>query len=509
MKTTKKIVFTTLALFIMFYSFSLFGKEETYKRENLGNAINTQYDDLAPIISPDGRTLYFCRDGHPDNVGKKKKQDIWISNLVGNKWSTAEIIGAPLNNEEDNYVNSISPDGNTLLLGNLYSEKGSGFSISHRTAKGWSMPEKVNIKNYYNKSSYASSFLSSDGEVMLLGIQSKDNYGDCDIYVCFREGENSWSASTNLGEIINTKEFDYAPFLAADGVTLFFSSRGHGGYGNGDIFYSRRLDDTWKNWTKPENLGEPFNTAGNDDSFYITASGNYAYFASNDNSLGKRDIFRIRLPEKFKPKPVVLVYGKVFNTKTKQPLGANIYYEYLENGKEVGMATSNPVTGEYKIILPAGNLFGFRAEVDGFLSVCQNLDATKISSYKEINYDLDLVPFEVGQIVRLNNIFFDTDKSDLRRESFPELDRFAKFLKAHPNVRVEVGGHTDNVGDKKYNVKLSQTRAQAVTDYLIGKGIDTKRISTIGYGESKSVANNKTEAGRQLNRRVEFQILSN
>jgi len=487
--------------------------EFTSKPENLGDAINTIYDEVAPMISPDGKTLYFVRKFHPDNAGgNKDEDDIWYSTLgEDGKWTTAKNIGPPLNNQHNNFVQSITPDGNTLLLANVYNKDGTtapGVSITYRTRDGWAFPEKQNIDDFYNMNPSANYFLSNDGQYLLMAIERKDSYGELDLYVSFRKGDNKWSKPLNLGPTINTMVNDYSPFLAADGVTLYYSTAGKSGYGKEDIFMTRRLDDTWQNWTEPMNLGPVLNSSESDTKYNIPASGEYAYFSSTKNSKGKNDIFRIKLPSKAKPKPVVLISGKVLNERTNKPVDARIIVEELPSGKEVAVARTDPATGEFKIVLPAGKKYGFRAIGLGFFDVNKYIDLTDVTEYTEIEDEMmRLSPIEVGSVVRLNNIFFEFGKAVLLPESFPELDRTAEFLKNNPTIEIEIGGHTDDIGSEVFNQKLSEKRARAVADYLISKGVDSKRMTVVGYGESRPIAFNTDEEGRAMNRRVEFKVL--
>jgi outer membrane protein OmpA-like peptidoglycan-associated protein len=488
--------------------------EYKYLKENLGERINSSFDELMPLISPDGKTLFFCREGDTSNLGYKKwkdDQDIWFSMLQDDgTWSKAENIGLPLNNEYPNAVLSVTPDGNTLLLLGAYDETGKvspGVSMTHRTTFGWAFPKKLNIKNLKQNSNYASYFLSNDSKTLLLSIENQDSYGDRDLYVSFRQPDDSWSEPMNMGADINSDKKDASPFLAADGKTLYFASLGHGGYGGEDLFVCTRLDDSWKNWTKPMNLGPEINTSGKDYYYIIPAKADYSYLVSSENSMGLRDIFRLKIETKIKPKPVVLVYGKVRNAKTKEPIDARVLYELLPEGKESGMANSNPQSGDYKITLQSGFKFGFRAEAKGFISVNDFLDLTEITEYTEIERNLDLVPIETGEIVRLNNIFFDYDKSTLKEESYPELNRVVTFLADNPTVEIEISGHTDARGSEEYNLKLSHDRSRSVVEYLISQGITTNRLTYRGYGESVPLATNDTEEGMEMNRRVEFKIL--
>lgn len=483
------------------------------KPENLGDAINTIYDEVAPMISPDGRTIFFVRKFHPDNVGgNKDEDDIWYSVKDDNgNWTPAKNIGAPLNNQYNNFVQSITPDGNTLLLANVYNKDGStgpGVSVTYKTRQGWAFPEKQTIDDFFNMSPFANYFLSNDGQFLIMALERKDSYGELDLYVSFRKGDNRWSKPLNLGPTINTSVNDYSPFLAADGVTLYYSTAGKSGYGKEDIFMTTRLDDTWQNWTEPLNLGPVLNSSESDTKYNIPASGEYAYFSSTKGSKGKNDIFRIKLPSKAKPKPVVLISGKVLNEKTNKPVDARIIVEELPGGKEVAVARTDPNTGEFKIILPAGKKYGFRAIGLGFFDVNKYIDLSDVTEYTEIEDEmLRMSPIEVGSVVRLNNIFFEFAKAVLLPESYPELDRTAEFLKNNPTIEIEIGGHTDDIGSEKTNQILSEKRARAVADYLISKGVDAKRMTVVGYGESRPIAFNTDEEGRAMNRRVEFKVM--
>lgn len=483
------------------------------KPENLGPAINSSSQEVAPIISYDGRTLYFHRFYHPGNVGgTDDAEDIWYSTLGSDgRWKPAVNLGAPLNNTSANFISGVTPDGNTLLVGNIYYKDGGfnrGISMSHRTRTGWSFPDSLRIDGYVDLGRWRYFSLSPDGQTMIIEVVAYDTRGEDDLYVSFRQPDGSWSRPLNLGADINTAGSEITPFLAGDGRTLYFSTNGRGGYGDMDVFVTRRLDDSWTSWSKPENLGPSINSRGWDTYYTVPASGEYAYYVSNTNSLGQEDIFRIKLPPEARPKPVALIRGRVLDARTRKPIGTAVYYETLPNGKRVGFAQSDTVAGNYQIILPTGSLYGFRAEAPGYIPVNDNLDTRKLTEYTELERDLLLVPIAKGESVRLNNIFFDTGKWDLRDESRPELDRLATFLRDNPETRVEIGGHTDNVGTQQSNQTLSQNRAQAVVDYLRSVGINQTRLVARGYGQLKPVAANSNDDGRQQNRRVEFTILN-
>ena len=508
----KKIIAILLLLLVRLIAFSQEKLEIQFdsEPENLGDKVNSIYDDLSPMISPDGKTLFITR--YPP--GNDDKNNIWVSYLdnKGN-WTKAVDIGTPLNIKGySTSVQSFTPDGNTILLSNIYryfdgTIQGGGCSISSRQRGGWSFPKQQNIEKFENKNDYVDYYLSNDGKIMLMAIEAKKSLGEKDIYVSFRGKEHEWSKPLNIGANVNSSGDEFGIFLASDNTTLYFASTGHGGYGNADIWMSKRLDDTWVNWSKPTNMGPKINTEGFESGFTIPASGEYAYFASEKNSMGKSDIYRIKLPTEAKPDPVVLIYGKVLDKKTGKPLKANISYELLPSGEEVGAARTSPEDGFYKITLPFNKMYGFMAESDNFYSISENLDLVGLKEYKEIEQDLYLAPIEKDIAIRINNIFFEFGKSTLKEESFPELDRLSKLLMNNESLKIEISGHTDNVGEKEDNLTLSQQRAESVVTYLKGKGVKKSNLVAQGYGEDAPVSTNETEEGRAINRRVEFKIL--
>ena len=510
---------------------------EPAKPENLGNQVNSEYNEINPMIAPDGKTLYFARISHPNNThGDKGSQDIWYSELdaASGKWGPARRMGFPLNKDEYNCAYSITPDGNTMLIKGQYingNYETRGFSFSKKTAGGWSPPNKIDIPNYVgmSKGQFDCGFLSADGKVLLMAFSEKKNSKEDDIYVSFRQKDGSWSKPMDIGPDVNTNFTETTPFLAPDGATLYFSSNREGGLGSNDIYVCKRVDKTWKHWSKPVNLGPKVNTDGYDAYYTLAASGDYAYLTTFKNTLGKGDIVRVKLiddrpvnePGKVgggddvaaksdatRPDPVALISGKVIDQTTGKPIQARIVYQTLPDGAEAGEATSDPITGEYKIVLPYGQKYSMRAIADNFIAEGDNIDLTQRKGFQEITgKELKLIPIEVGRTVRLNNIFFDTGKADLRPESAPELDRLVTTLNEAPKMVIEVRGHTDNTGSNEINAKLSQDRADSVREYFISKGIEPDRIASKGFGETKPVATNDTDAGRQQNRRVEFVIV--
>jgi len=538
--TTKGIFLASL--FFGFASPSLYSQS---KAENLGNQVNSEYNEINPVISPDGKTLYFARISHPQNThGDKGSQDIWYSELdPSGKWGPGRRMASPLNKEEYNCLYSITPDGSTMLVKGAYvsgNYETRGFSLSKRTANGWGIPQKINLPGYegMSKGQFDCGFLSADGKTLLMAFSEKKNSKEDDVYVSFRQKDGSWSKPMNLGADINTNFTETTPFLAPDGVTFYFSSDRTGGQGSNDVYVSKRVDKTWKRWSKPINIGPKFNTDGYDAYYTLSAAGDYAYLTTFRETLGKGDVVRVKLiddtpdptlagnqpaqagsggqsatatnaNDATRPDPVALLTGKVIDQRTGKPVQARITYQTLPDGEEVGEATSDPLTGEYKIVLPYGKKYSMRVISPNFIGEGDNIDLTNMpKSFQEIKgKELKLIPIEVGRTVRLNNVFFDTGKSELRPESGPELDRMVTTMNENPKLVIELGGHTDNVGGNELNQKLSQDRADSVREYFIGKGIEPDRVASKGFGENKPVATNDTDEGRQQNRRVEFLIV--
>ncbi len=485
------------------------------RSERLSENVNSPYKEIKPLISPDGNLLYFSRQNHPDNVGGVDDiEDIWYSerNATTGEWDVAKNIGAPLNNAGPNFISSITPDGNTaiLLLGNKYGKNGkmtAGVSLSTKTSEGWEEPSSLEIKNDYNLSPKVGYYLANNRKVLMMSVQRRDTKGDRDIYVSFLKNDGTWSEPKNLGDNVNSASEESSPFLAPDDKTLYFSSKGYSGYGGTDIYVTRRLDDTWENWSEPENLGPGINSSSDDVFFNIDPKGENAYF-SRSVSDDDADIFSINMPDLFRPTAVILVKGKVFDRKTQKPVGARIFYEKLPEGEEIGTVNADPVTGEYQILLPSGEKYGYLAEAAGYVAINENIDLENTTEYSEMTQNLILVPIETEVTIRLNNIFFDFDRASLKAESTPELNRLASLLQENGAMKIEISGHTDNIGTRKYNQALSERRARAVYDFLVKTGIDGSRLTTVGYGKDRPMVSNDDEKdGRELNRRVEFKIL--
>ncbi len=481
-------------------------------KENLGSSINSKGQELAPIISPDGKTLFFTRGKYEGNVGQASTQDVWLSNFEDKTWSFAENMGSPINNADNNAIVSISTDGRTLFLMNVYRPDGTmafGLSKSIKTKAGWTQPTECKIDDIYNLDTKNNSefAISPKGNVLVMAIKRRDTVGDRDLYVSFLKADGSWSKPLNMGPNINTAETESTPFIATDNRTLYFTSYGHAGYGSGDIFVCRRLDDTWTNWTEPENLGSAINTPKWDGFLSIPASGEYAYVSSKQNAIGEEDIFRFKVYPAMRPDPVAILSGSVLDAETNKPVKSDIVTDLMKDNSNVSKIEYDPETGEYKMIVPVKEAYRLTAPKDGYFSTSEIVDLTKDKKFRDIRKNILLVPIKVGAKLALSNVMFEQSKSELLPQALPDLDQIATMMLKYPQMEILLEGHTDNQGDFKLNIQLSEDRVCEVQQYLASKNIESLRVQTKGWGASKPRANNQTEESRQRNRRVEFTIL--
>ncbi len=490
------------------------------KPENLSAEVNSVAYEFLPQISSNGKKLYYSRRYHPENHSYRSlneeqgfvDDDIWVSEFDGNKWTHAERLPEPLNNNFPNAAYTITPDGNSLLLAGAYNRNSppeKGVSYSYKTTNGWSFPVPLTINGFYNAGPYSEFYLGTSKKILLMTLVREEGYGDNDVYVSFINKDKSWTTPKNLGEIINTAGVESSPFLAADNKTMYFSSDGFSGYGKRDLFVTHRLDDSWTNWSEPVNLGNVINSDENESYYSIPASGEYAYFVSGKESLGKNDIFRVKLPNAIKPAPVSLISGRIIDKSTGEIINESleIDYEILPEGIQEGTALSDPQSGDYSIVLTHELVFGFRASKKGYYGESSFLDLTleEHKLYEEITSDLYLVPLKVGQKILLRNVGFDQGKSELLSYSRPELNRLVKLLKENPKMIIRLEGHTEAKGYQDWNLKLSKERVETVAAYLMAQGVKSTQLESKGYGGSNPIyPDNESE----WNRRVEFEILA-
>jgi outer membrane protein OmpA-like peptidoglycan-associated protein len=487
--------------------------------ESLGVAVNSEYDEIMPVIAPDGQTLYFVRKNHPDNirnpfVPQLLNDDIWFSvRKPDGAWEEARHMAPPLNNYSHNYVCTALPDNNTLLLANRYLPEGRcivGVSVTRRKNNDeWEFPQALAISDFYNQSPYSEYFMAANQQVLLMAVQRNDTYGGRDLYVSFKQENGAWSVPLNLGAQVNTAGSEITPVLAADNKTLYFASNGISGYGEMDIYMTRRLDETWQNWSEPVNLGPPINTEDWDASYTIDAKGEYAYLVSYHQGIkGSADLFRLKLAQEVRPEQVLLASGRVFNAQTNAPIAAHIVYTNPADDKLLGTANTNPVTGAYQISLPLKQSYGIRASANGFFSLEERIDLSADSAATQpIVRDLFLIPLEEGQTIRLNNVFFEQGTATLLPDSFTELRRLIHLMNEYPLMEIRLEGHTDVEGNPMLNMQLSKERVQSIRQYLIKEGIAENRITTEAFGSTRPLSRSRDEASKKLNRRVEFRIL--
>ncbi|WP_109829932.1 OmpA family protein [Reichenbachiella versicolor] len=471
------------------------------------SSINSSSNDLTPQVSPTGTKMYFTssRSGGVLSDSGKVAQDIFYSDLVNGQWSTPQLMPAPINSDKDDFGASFSGDGQTMVYvrcGEKESVGNCDLYITHLKGTKWTEP--VNMGNVVNSPEWDSQpTISSDGTRIIFASARKGGYGGIDLYMTSKNQYGQWGVAVNLGSIVNTPFKDSSPYLAPDGKSLYYASNGHPGYGGQDIFFAVFNEGRWM---KPQNVGAPINSSGDDKNFTTSASGK-AYFASSRLDPKNYDIFEVELPEFLKPEPSLVIQGLVKNSNNDAPIEAVVMVEDLDNGEMLALNKSNSITGEYLVVLPVGRNYSVSASKDGYFFYSQSFDLPKDTSYLEITKDILLEPIEKGTKVVLNNIFFESGRAELKPISYVELNKAVDLMKKNSTMVIEIGGHTDNVGAETLNLKLSQSRAEAVKDYMKLAGIDDNRLQAKGYGESMPIADNTTKEGKKANRRTEFVIV--
>lgn len=471
--------------------------------EKLANVNHEKGEEYVPVLCADGSQLFFCGRYRQDSIGK---EDVYVSQHTDSGWGPASPVRELSSPDHNESPVSISTDGTTMILfvsGKLYT--------TTKGADGWQKP--VPLPNSINISTWQSdAMITSDGKAMLFAAQkqvSNEIKPSINIFVSLLDENGEWGTPIELGPTINTPYMDRSPVLHSDMKTLYFCSEGHGSLGGLDVFMSKRLsEDSWTLWSEPVNLGKEINTHQNDCWYQITTNGKEAYFSQKDEK-GSYDLYRTALPASLRPTPVATIVGKVTDMKGNH-VTTIIKWEDLETHAQVGQSNTDPVDGSFFIVLPEGKNYGYYIDDENYFPVSSNIDLREKDEPIEI--ENNIVVASIEQMVKqqtpmpLNNLFFNTAEAVLLPASINELQRIVKILNKHP-YRVEIGGHTDNVGADGFNKRLSEQRAKAVKDYLMQNGIDAKRLIIRGYGKSKPIASNKTEEGRQKNRRVEFKFI--
>lgn len=430
--------------------------------------INSRYNEGAGTIAGDGKTLVFASCDRPGAVGNC---DLYICRRTGNTWSTPQNLGRSVNSTDWDSQPSLSADGRTLYF------------TSNRPG----------------------------------GV------GQEDLYVSTLQDNGTWSMARNLGEPVNTPGKDMAPFIHASGTTLYYVTDGLIGMGGLDVFRCELLDPTASKWSEPRNLGYPLNTFENEASLFIS-SDNQRGFCSRSvqdktapgAGTASRPAMREQPVELFGfavPPPVqaretsTYTQGRVYDAVTKKPLKADVKLYDVQTDALTQYVTSDPVEGDYTVVLNEGRRYAMYAAADKYLLKSLSFDYTDKRSFNPLTLDIYLEPVRAGRSVVLNNLFFDTKEYTLKPQSRTELNRLIEFMRQYHDVQIEISGHTDNVGTPEANAILSQRRAQAVQDYLATHGVAASRLRAKGYGETRPLAGNDTDAHRQQNRRIELRIL--
>ncbi len=462
--------------------------------------------ELAPIVSADGKTLYFTRGRQ--GADAETVFDIWKTEIESDTaFTNAEIVGGNLSSRFGIAVTSVSPDNNVLyLMGKMFEATPPDERIyrSVQTREGWDFPKPVKIRALKARGTFTDYSFGPDQRTLVMSMERDSSMGGRDLYISFyQEQEDVWSEPLWLGTRVNSTYNEITPFLAPDARTLYFSSERPNGIGECDVYRVIRKDDTWQNWTYPENLGPSVNRQGRTMYYTEDAKGEFAYFVWRRDQRTYTDIYRAKLEQK-KEIPTVIVEGRVVDEKGR-PVESAIRYTAVGDAM-LGTARSNPTTGAFLITLPASQKYIVEADRVGYTPGRSELTLDGSSSTASLT--LTLTSLKIGAAARLNNIFFETDKSVLYSSSFGELDRLHQLMQEDPKLVISVEGHTDDVGSSEHNSALSLARAQAVKDYIVAKGINADRVKIEGFGSAQPQVANADDASRALNRRVEFKILA-
>jgi len=460
----------------------------------LKGKVNSDLGEYVPTPTSDGRNMYYC-------LNDTRSENIFMSNYENGTWGKGQIISDLSSDNSNDAPLNISTDGMELIL-----FRSGEIMKSEKTSSGWSTPYVLSDLNIGSWNAGAQ--LVSTKEAMIFTSVISDDNPHKDIFVSLIERDGEFSTPINIGPVINTSGNDRTPFLHPDMKTLYFSSTGHGGIGDMDVFMSKRLNDScWTCWSTPVNLGRGINTSLTDWGFKISTDGTTAYFAQ-DNPGHNQDLYEVNLTEKMKPDLVATVEGKVLD-KYNQPVEAKIIWENLETEEIIGEAQTDPVDGSYFIVLPTGNVYGYFVEIDGFYPTSSSVDLSNQTKFSSISEDIDMVFTEdviegkKDAIIPVNNIFFSIGSDELLSISNSEIKRLSEFINTY-NRSVVLSGHTDNTGTIENNQILSEKRANSVKQALINLGCNKEQLQTKGYGEMNPVASNDSKLGRQKNRRVEL-----
>jgi outer membrane protein OmpA-like peptidoglycan-associated protein len=482
-----------------------------FNPQNLGKNINSKYDEYWPSLSADERTMVFTEklpiDPNNPEVYRNRQEDFYYSDMVDGKWLPAKTEGPPLNTPGNEGAQTISADGKLMIFTGCNRQDGYGncdLYFSKKEGDNWTIPQNLG-KPINTNAKETQPSLSSDGKTIYFASNRPGSKGNLDIWKSDVKEDGTWNNPVNLGDSINTTSDDQSPFIHPDNQTLYFSSKGWPGMGGYDLFMSRRINDTL--WTKARNLGYPINTNYNEVGMMVNARGTTAYYSSNRfGGFGGDDIYSFDLYKEVRPTMVSYMKGRVFDAETNAPLNARFELIDLASAKNIMDAWSNS-DGSFLVCIPEGKDYALNVNRKGYLFYSDNFKMTHGDFVQPFVKDVPLKPIKVGEKVVMRNIFFDLESYKLKEESKIELHKLIKLLTENPQMQIEISGHTDKTGRPDFNLKLSANRAKSVTDYLVQKGIDPKRLISKGYGETQPMASNDTEEGRAQNRRTEFKVI--
>ena len=472
---------------------------------NMGSSINSENQEYSPAFAIDEKTIYITK--RMGNLSDNRpNEDLYFAELNDESWDKVKDIGPPINTIENEGAFSISSDGNYIFFTSCSRNGGKGQCDIWLTSKKnnrWDEPKNlqspINTKYWESQPS-----ISSDGRMLYFSSDRPGGYGGTDIWVS--EFSNSgWSAPKNLGPTVNTCKDEQFPFIHSDNRTLYFSSNGHPGLGKSDLYLTRK--DVKLNWETPINMGFPINSRGQDWNLVVARDGKTAYFSSDQlKGFGGLDIYTFQLPEKLQAEKVSYLSGYVRDAITKQPLSANVELSPI-NGEPTTLTYAKPGTGMFLVPLKTNMKYALTIDKDGYLFYTEFYNMPAIQRDQPIELFIDLEKIKLGNSVVLKNIFFDIDKSDIKDESKQELEKLIDFLSENNSIRIEISGHTDNVGDSKHNMVLSENRAKSVCDFLTNNGIEKSRLTYKGFGDTQPIKQNNTDENRAKNRRTEFKII--
>ncbi len=488
------------------FSIQTLKKKSQHPVVNLGMAINTAAMEYFPSISADGELLVFT---YRDTASSKKDEDFKQSIREGETWGRAQFLRGRLNTPDNEGAQCVSADGRFLVFTGCNRQEGKGSCDLYFSTLGpdgqWSLPrnlgDSINTPQWETQPS-----LAPDGSALFFVRGRLREPGQSDIYVAYRRPDGRFSRAVRLPAPINTPGTESTPFIHFDQRTLFFASNGHVGMGGLD-FYVSRLDDQ-NRWSEPVNLGHPINGPGDQSGLVVGADGATAFFGSNSHSggFGSFDLYTVLLPDSLRALPTSWIKGRVLSAATGAPLRASLRWTRLSDAK-VFFDGSTSGDGRFTATVPSAGEYSLTAESDGHLFYSGYYRVAEGTSALE-PIEILMEPIVSGKVLRLNNVFFSTNSSELRPESRTELNLLSDLLKVNADLRIRIEGHTDAEGETAANQTLSENRSKSVRDYLVGKGVAPSRLEVEGFGESRPIDSNETETGRQKNRRTEIRLLS-